>query len=259
LAVGSWSDIEVPFSLDEKIAVALERKPHFSTSIVIMPRTRASKSDTRTPLEKLQIIDSKAELFIFFNYYDGFATDGTLGFAIGDRVPAGSMKHYVGVIPDAFTKNQFRNKAKKLAQLAKAFHEKEEVPPQNLRPLFAMDEISLLRESNRDTRTTAEKFAEIEKSTELFVFFKYYDGYKTDGEIGFSPRSGPPGSINHLRSYQRLALLLTESQFRDIGKKLAIIATECVDNDYTPPENVRPAAPGRPVPWGMMEVAFQTF
>jgi hypothetical protein len=129
-------------------------------------------------LKKLQVIDSKVDLYIFFNHYDGFATNGTLGFAIGDRVPAGSMKHYVGVIPDAFTKNQFRNKAKKLAQLAKAFHEKEEVPPQDLRPVFATDEIDLLRESNRDTRTTAEKFAEIEESTELFVFFKCCDGCK---------------------------------------------------------------------------------
>jgi hypothetical protein len=69
------------------------------------------------------------------------------------------------VIPDAFTKNQFRNKAKKLAQLAKAFHEKEEVPPQDLRPVFTTDDINVLRESNRDTRTTAEKFAEIEEIT----------------------------------------------------------------------------------------------
>jgi hypothetical protein len=62
-----------------------------------------------------------------------------------------------------------------------------------------------------------------------------------------------------LWSYQRLALVLTESQFRDIGQKLAIIAKECVDNNYAPPENVRPAAPGRPLPWGMMEEAMQTF
>jgi hypothetical protein len=110
----------------------------------------------------------------------------------GDRVPAGSMKHYVGMIPDAFTKNQFRNKAKKLAQLAKAFHENEEVPPQDLRPVFTIDDINVLRESNRDTQTTAEKFAEIEEITELFVFFKYFDRYKTDGEIGFSFRSAPP-------------------------------------------------------------------
>jgi hypothetical protein len=69
----------------------------------------------------------------------------------------------------------------------------------------------------------------------------------------------PPGSINHLQSYQRLALVLTESQFRNIGQKLAIIAKECVDNNYAPPENVRPAGPGRPLPWGMMEEAMQTF
>ena len=50
-----------------------------------------------------------------------------------------------------------------------------------------------------------------------------------------------------------------KGQFRDIGKKLAFIAKECVDNNYAPPENVRPAAPGRPVPWGMMEAAFYTF
>jgi hypothetical protein len=51
-----------------------------------------------------------------------------------------------------------------------------------------------MRTKNQDSRTAEEKLAEVDDLTELFVFLKYYDGYSTAGEIGFSMNSGPPAS-----------------------------------------------------------------
>jgi hypothetical protein len=189
-----------------------------------MPRTRSSKKDLRTPLEKLEQMRSKIELAIFFGYYDGIRTGGALGFHVTDKVPPGSTKHRTGIFEIALSKDQFRSKGKKLSQVASAFIANDETPPDNYRPHFDPQEIDDMRTKNQDSRTAEEKLAEVDDLTELFVFFKYYDGYSTAGEIGFSMNSGPPGSINHKRAYTKILDHWSETQFRDKGKNLAGIA-----------------------------------
>lgn len=222
-----------------------------------MPRTKSSKKDNRTPLEKLErMLDSKVDLLIFFQYYDGYSTDGSVGFNIHVG-PAGSSKHRTGILAEVLTKDQFRSKGKKLALVAKAFIENSQIPPPEWRPTFDMDEIVNFRETARDLRSPEEKLAkEASEVLDLFIFFKYYDGYSTGGEIGFSPNSGPPGSINHKRAYARILASMTESQFRDKGKVLAGIAKEFIEQDIAPPENMRPDEPEREVPWGMIQEAL---
>jgi hypothetical protein len=101
-----------------------------------------------------------------------------------------------------------------------------------------------------------EKLEEVNDPTDLSIFFKYYDGYKTDGEIGFNPRAGPPGSINHMRSFRHLINLgWTDSRFREKGKKMAELALECIDKFFVPPEDLRPDVPERSRPIGMMQEA----
>ena len=73
-----------------------------------MPRTRSTKGeDKQTPEEKLLKINSKIELSIFFNYYDGFNTNGMAGFSV-DAQP-GSTKHHGEntIYSVALTKDQF--------------------------------------------------------------------------------------------------------------------------------------------------------
>ena len=135
-----------------------------------MPRTRSKKVDDRTPLEKVQNIESKIDMLIFLTYFDGLSTGGAVGFDV-NAGPAGSTKHRTGVLKDALTVNQFRSKGKRLAQLAKDFIEKEsEQPPHHLRPVFTADEIKDIQDSNKDKRTPEEKFLEIKDDLELFVF-----------------------------------------------------------------------------------------
>ena len=63
------------------------------------------------------------------------------------------------------------------------------------------------RQLGKDLRSPAEKHDVIAGDIlkryilERFVFYKYYDGYSTDGEVGFHLGVGPPGSINHRRAY----------------------------------------------------------
>ena len=223
-----------------------------------MPRTKASKRDDRTPLEKLHAIDDKKiDLFIFFQYYDGLRTDGALGFHVTKEVPPGSTKHWVGIIAQTMTKDQFRGKAKRLILIAQGFIYMKEAPPENLRPDFTLQEVQNLRESSRDKRTIEEKLAQVKDTTELFVFFKYYDGFKTSGEIGFSLNCGPPGSVNHKRSYARFLMHWSESTFRFKAKMLASLAKECIENNYTPSEELRPEMPERDRPWGMINESMR--
>jgi hypothetical protein len=49
---------------------------------------------------------------------------------------------------------------------------------------------------------------------------------------------------------------ITELMFRDKGKSLANLAKEFVDNDISPPKNLRPQLPEHETPWGMIEEAF---
>ena len=220
-----------------------------------MPRTRCKKSDNRTPLEKVQQIESKIDLLIFFGYYDGMATEGAFGFNLSDG-PPGSAKHRTGIFAIALTPAQFRSKGKKLAQLAAAFAKHEnEAPPHHLRPVVTPEEVRALREKNIDRRSPQEKLSEVTDVLELFVFFKYYDGYVTNGSIGFNPNSGPPGSINHKRSFANTLRPWNESQFRDKGKKLAAIAKECVEIGFSPPEILRPQHTDQYVPLSMVHQA----
>ena len=134
----------------------------------------------------------------------------------------------------ALTKSQFYSKGRKLAALAKAFIEKKEIPNEGLRPQLTPEDVEKIREANTDTRSLEEKLAKVTSPLELFVFFKYYDGYKSKGEVGFNPNSGPPGSINHKRAYSNALSSWSESQFRDKGKLLGLLAKECVDTNRTP-------------------------
>jgi hypothetical protein len=118
------------------------------------------------------------------------------------------------------------------------------VPPPELRPAFDSTSIEVLlqehQQRNADTRTPPEKLGAINDIIERFVFFKYYDGYKTKGEIGFNPNSGPPGSINHKRAFQMFLSPLSESQFREKGRLLANLAKEFIDDDIVPSPYLRP-------------------
>jgi hypothetical protein len=223
-----------------------------------MPRTRSSKEDKRTPEEKLQqVADSKIDLLIFFKYFDGHRTDGMVGFDI-NAGPPGSTLHWGdgGIFQIALTKSQFRGKGRKLALLAKTFIQAKIEPPQDLRPQFDQEDIVQIREGSRDRRSPDEKLAAVADILELFVFFKYYDGYKTGGEIGFNANSGPPGSINHKRAYATILASMTESKFREKGKLLSSLAEEFIANDIEPPEYLRPIQPDREVPWSMINEAL---
>lgn len=225
------------------------------SSLSSMPRTRSSKEDRRTPLEKLEQIDCKVDLLLFFNYYDGYLTEGMVGFNVNEG-PPGSTKHRYGVFATAFTKNQFRSKGKKLAILAKKFVDDELTPPPELRPRLNGEDIENLRLKNHDGRTPIQKLCEVDDELELFIFFKYYDGFNSGGEVGFNPGSGPPGSINHKRSYASILAPMSESQFRNKGKMLGNLAKDFVESKITPPENLRPEQQERTTPWSMIHEAL---
>ena len=196
-----------------------------------MPRTRPSKKIDETPIQKLRK-QSKFDRLIFYKYYDGLKTNGMLGFKVDDKAPVESTKHRTGIF-EILTKDQFRSKAKKIYLIAKAFIEKEEDPPQELRPQFTFEEVQEMVKEKPDERTLKEKISIYPSAEERFIFFQYYDGYKTDGKIGFSPNT-IAGSVNHKRTYLGLLGKLTDSQFRDKGKKLSELAKEFVEKNETP-------------------------
>ena len=216
-----------------------------------MPRTRSTKKDDRTPTEKLAAIDNKIDRFIFFNYYDGYSTNGMLGFKVTDKIPPGSTKHRTGIF-EVLTKNQFRSRGKRIAILARAFIEKGEVPQQDMRPQFTLQEIEALLEENEDKRTTEEKLREVTDVKERFIFFQYYDGYVTRGEIGFSENAGPPGTVNHKRAYANYFSDFSEAKFREKGRVLANLAKEFIAENIIPPNNLRPPPIERQLPRGLL-------
>lgn len=202
-------------------------------------------------------MDSKVDRMIFFHYYDGFNTDGMVGFDI-NAGPPGSTKHWRGgILETAMTSDQFRSKGKTLAVLARAFLDEKVTPPQELRPQFVLEEINKIRNENenKDTRSPAEKLSVVTDNFELFIFFKYYDGYKTGGAIGFSLNAGPPGTVNHKRAYMRILGRISDSRFRFRGRILAKLAKEFVDCGIVPPEDLRPVCREREPPSGMLEEA----
>jgi hypothetical protein len=186
-------------------------------------------------------------------------TGGMVGFQINDKAPPGSVQHWAtsGIFKAALTKSQFRSKARKHAVVAQAFiKNNNEIPPPELRPQFHPEEIQDIIEQGRDTRTIDEKLAVVTDLQELFMFFQYFDGYRTNGEIGFNPGSGPPGSINHKRSFTGIFKTMTESQFRDKGRLLASLAKEFVETGTEPPEDRRPVRIEQEIPWDIVEAAL---
>jgi hypothetical protein len=90
-------------------------------------------------------------------------------------------------------------------------------------------------------------------SIDRFIFFKCYDGFSTDGRIGFSPRSGPPGSVN-LEGAHATLTDLTLSQFHVKGKYLGDLAKEFVELQGVPLPNLHPELQPR-VPAGLFRGA----
>ena len=135
-----------------------------------------------------------------------------------------------------------------MATLAKEFLEKKSVPSEELRPQLTSSSTleEVLREiheiENNDTRTPEEKLEQITNVLELFIFFTHYDGITTGGRIGFNLKAGPPGSINHKRSFLVLKDV-TESAFRLKGKEMACLAKEFIDKGVAPAEARRPSVP----------------
>lgn len=226
-----------------------------------MPRTKSTKEDKRTPLEKLMQLDCKINRLIFFEYFDGYKTDGMLGFKVTSKTPVGSAKHWAtnDLYQAILTKNQFRSRSKRLALIAKQFTETyEDDPPDELRPRFSNEEIvKMIEELKEDQPSAEEKFRELESQIDFFIFFKYYDGYNTKGETGFSPNSGPPGSVNHKNAYARHLKSISESQFRNKGQKLAKIAKEFVEKGIVPPDNLRPPPIEYVVPLSLLNAATE--
>jgi hypothetical protein len=101
------------------------------------------------------MLDSKVDLLIFFQYFDGYSTNGSVGFNIHDG-PAGSSKHRTGILADV-----------------QAFIEIEVIPPPEWRPTFDMEKIQDFRKTARDHRLPEEKLAKVSEVLELFIFFKY--------------------------------------------------------------------------------------
>jgi hypothetical protein len=82
-------------------------------------------SDNRTPLERLAAVQDPIELLIFFLYHDGYSTNGRVGFSL--RVgPPGSVNHKRACSRfDALTDGEFREKGKRLGEVAKLFVEQQ--------------------------------------------------------------------------------------------------------------------------------------
>jgi hypothetical protein len=209
-----------------------------------MPRTKSTReADPRTPIEKLDGLKSRIDHLIFFNYYDGYVTNGLIGFD-PDAGPPGSTKHKKKLtILDNVTPSQFRGKGRKLSLLAKEFFDQNLVPPAERRPHFdgpiPIEELQEQEGGKKDTRTPEEKLEGISKAIDRFIFFQYYDGYTTNAEIGFSPKSGPPGSVNHKRAFTILDPV-TPSAFRLKGKEMAGLVQEFIKKGTVPSADIRP-------------------
>lgn len=230
-----------------------------------MPRTRSTKGpDTRPPAERLASVTSTIELLIFFKYYDGMVSAGLMGF--DPKYPLGSAFHRKKAEPlfDHMTKPQFRAKGQKLGELAKAFVKEGIVPAREVRPSLDSEvsvqelvrDIQRQIEAKSDRRSPAEKLDAVTNPIQLFMFFTYYDGEKTNGRIGFNPRSGPPGCINHKRAFPNILGDLKPAAFRFQGVKMAELATEFLSEGIVPLEEKRPHF-GRAVPAGLLRGAAE--
>ena len=88
------------------------------------------------------------------------------------------------------------------------------------------------------------------------MFFQHFDGCRTNGEIGFNPGSGPPGSINHKQSFTGIFKTMTESPFHDKGRLLASLAKEFVKTGTEPPQDRYPVRIEQEIPLDIVEAAL---
>ena len=228
-----------------------------STAKFIMPRTKSSKTDDRSAMEKLNYYkDSKLDLFIFFKYYDGIKSDGMDGFKIGKKTPIGSVFHMRGTICEQLmTTNSFSKTAKKLVLIARQLIDKNETPPDSMRPTFTPEDYAKYQEqiNKKNDVDPIEVLQKVTDEKALFVFFNYYDGLKSMGRRGFSKRAGGFGSVAHARLYpDYFSGSHGESWFHRAGKKFGKLAKKCVDDGIVPPENLRPSGPKKTVPQDMV-------
>ena len=195
-----------------------------------MPRTKNEKADNRTAEEKYQhMVTTKVEREIFFGYYDGHFSGGVQGFDCIQN-PIGSVLHYKKTVAQyAMTHNMFKSRAKKFSLLAQEFIEKNLAPSADERPVFSVEEIEELKDSQVDRRTPMEKLNDVQDPRELFIFYKYYDYYNTNGEIGFDLRNSGPGSVNHKNAYVSILGGIEDWTFRTKGKYLSLLAKEFFD------------------------------
>lgn len=215
-----------------------------------MPKHKSSKNYNPSAMDVYLKIDSDIDKEIFFNYYIGYTSGGIQGYKVTKKHPEGSTTHREGGVGMVYTKNQFRSKGKKLALLAKRFLQTKEspegevFPPLEERPTFTEAEIKGMVEDRKDKRTLLQKYEDELKDMdprEFFIFFMYYDGFKSKiarekdpraEKKGFDLAAGDPGSVNHQRAYSRLSPM---QNFRDRAKILGVLAKNFVENKEEPP------------------------
>jgi len=118
-------------------------------------------------------------------------------------------------------------------------------------------EEEIKKKNNVDPRDV---LAKVNNERSRFVFFKYYDGIKSGGEIGFSMNCGGYGAVSHMRVYPTLfgEKPYDDSWFRRVGQKVGPLARQFVDKGIEPAENLRPATPQPVVPQDMLAIAMNT-
>lgn len=117
-----------------------------------------------------------------------------------------------------------------MALLASLFINMDVLPDENLRVQTHCPEIlkSILEELSglQDEKPLEDKFNEINNKIDLFIFYRYHEGFVTNGETGFSPKHGNPGCVYHKRVYTRFFEDLSDAQFRNRGRKMGELAYE---------------------------------
>lgn len=203
-----------------------------------MPRTKSTRTDKRTPQEKLDEMLSPVDRLIFFNYFDGINSNGMYGFSITEK--PGSVKHKRTLnCLDTMTPNKFRSKAKRMALLAQQFVDRDIVPDESLRVALhepsEMEAIMAEMTPPVDEDPICEALDKITDKVELFIFYRYYEGFASNGEFGFAPRHGAPGCVYHKRTYTKMFEDLSDAQFREKGRRLGELAYKFFTNNLAPP------------------------
>eukprot|EP00957_Ditylum_brightwellii_P127722 9740295-Ditylum_brightwellii.AAC.1 len=139
-----------------------------------------------------------------------------IGFDTKNVGNSGSTKHWASkqIFQMLLTKDQFCSKGRKAAFHAKAIIEDREYLSEviALRPIL---DSTLLRELKQQYQapkpSQGQRLQDLvaTNSLDLFIFVQYYNGVKTNGEIGFSACS--------------------DCRFHEKGKVLTELAKECVN------------------------------